>query len=359
MSGFSPRGIATGIGSLPFIDPEEAVGFVIRHFPRLPHWPQMPRRGSEEYFVFQFLQPLVDSGLLNVEHNKYFFDCSQADWPERLTDFYSVCLAAESGDTEALANFLPPAHAARGFHALIAHLEKTDSGNIRFLKGQIAGPLTVGLNLKDEEGRFSYYNDELRDVIVRTLALNGRSQARALSQFGCPAIIFVDEPAVSAYGTRDHLTMTKEMILEDINAIFRAVFIEDAMAGIHACEAIDWSILLETDMQILSLDTYRFGTSFGFYLPQVKDFLVRGGVVAWGIVPTLDDPFRESPDTLIHRLKAILSQMAAYELDPDLVIRQSMITPACGAGLLPVDWAERIYELATEVSYKISAQKWY
>ncbi len=359
MSRFSPRGIATGIGSLPFTDPVQAVEFVIRRFPRLPHWPQMPRRGAEEYFVFQFLQPLVDSGLLKVEHNKYFFDCSQAGWPERLTDFYSICLAAESGDTVALAKFLPPAHAASGFHAFITHLEKSGTGNVHFLKGQIAGPLTVGLNLKDEEGRFSYYHDELRDVIVRTLALNGRSQARVLSQFGRPAIIVIDEPAVSAYGTRDHLTMTKEMIIEDINAIFHLVFLENAMAGVHACEAIDWSILLETDMQILSLDAYRFGSSLGYYLPQVKDFLGRGGVVAWGIVPTLDDPFRENSDTLINRLKELLSQMAGYGLDPELVIRQSMITPACGTGLLSVDWTERIYELATKVSDEISAQKWH
>ncbi|SPD73237.1 conserved hypothetical protein [uncultured Desulfobacterium sp.] len=355
---FSPGGIATGIGSLPFTDPDEAVGFVIRYFSRAPHWPQMPRRGSEEYFVFQFLQPLVDSGLLIVKGDSYFFDASRPDWPERLTDFYSICLAAESGDALALAKFLPPVRAARGFHAFLAHLEKMDFDNVLFVKGQIAGPLTVGLNLKDQEGRFSYYNDELRDVIVRTLALNSRSQARALSQFGRQAVIFVDEPAVSAYGTRDHLTMTKEMIIEDINAIFRAVFLENALTGVHACEAIDWSILLETHMQILSLDAYRFGQSLGYYLQQVNDFLNRGGSVAWGIVPTLDDPFKETPDSLLDRLKGLLSQLVCCGPDIDLVIRQSLITPACGAGLLSVDWTQRIYGLANAVSARIGEPKW-
>jgi len=353
MSQFKPCGIATGIGSLPFIDPNEALAFVLRYFPLMPHWPQMPQRGREEYFVYQFLQPLVDTGLLKTENDNFVFDAGRSDWPERLAEFYTICLAAEDGDHDALAQFFPPMHAATGFHALIGHLNKEKDLGIQFLKGQIAGPLTVGLNLKDHEGRFSYYHEELHDVIIRTLALNARCQASALSQFGCPAIIFVDEPAISAYGTRDHLTMTKEMIIEDMNTIFRAVHLENALVGVHACEAIDWSLVFATEMQILSLDAYRFGNSLFYYSSQMIRFLERGGAIAWGIVPTLDDPFNETPDTLINRLTEFLSKLAGYGLDPALLVRQSMISPACGTGLLSLDISQRIHELTTAVSERL------
>ena len=358
MSGSCPHGMATGIGSLPFTDPDQAVDFVLTHMPRLPHWPQMPRRGIEEYFVFQFLQPLVDTGLLETTDKKFFFDTNQSDWSDRLTEFYTICLAAESGDADALSRFLPPLRGASGFHALIAHLDKSGTDNIDFLKGQIAGPLTVGLNLKDEKGRYAYYQEELRDVIVRTLALNARSQACALSQLGPQSIIFVDEPAISAYGTRDHLTMTREMIMEDMDMIFRSAESENALVGVHACEAIDWSLLLGSKMQILSLDAYRFGNSINYYLPQIKNFLERGGIMAWGIVPTLDDPFEQDPDSLLSLLKALLSRMAEGGLDPEFVIRQSMITPSCGAGLLSVEKSQRIYELAAAISEMIPIQRW-
>lgn len=354
LSRFNPGGLATAIGSLPFTDPGEAIKLIRRHLPAIPHWPQMPRRGMEEHFVFQFLQPLVDTGLLVAEDDTYFFDMSQTNWPNRLTDFYTTCLAAEEGDPTALENFVPPKQAATGFHAFLADMERIGAEGIEFLKGQIVGPLTAGLQLKDEKGRLAYYHGDLRDVIVRTLALNARCQAAALSQFGCPAIIFVDDPTIRAYGTRHHLTLTREMILEDLNAIFRAVLSENALIGVHSCEALEWSLLLESELQILSLDTYRYGDSLICYASQVKDFLESSGVMAWGIVPTLDDPFAEEADTLLNRLQRLWSELACFGLDLGLILQQSMITPACGTGLLSVEQAQRIYELTSAVSEEVT-----
>ncbi len=39
---FVPRGAVTGIGSLPFTNPAEAVAFVETHSPELPFCPQPP-----------------------------------------------------------------------------------------------------------------------------------------------------------------------------------------------------------------------------------------------------------------------------------------------------------------------------
>jgi hypothetical protein len=357
LSRFNPGGLATAIGSLPFSDPSEAIKLIRRYLPAIPHWPQLPRRGMEEHFVFQFLHPLVDTGLLVVQDDTYFFDMSQTNWPNRLTEFYTNCLAAEEGDPSALENFLPPKEAAIGFHEFLADMQRTGAKGIKFFKGQIVGPLTAGLQLKDERGRLAYYHGDLRDVIVRTLALNARCQAAALTQFGCPAIIFVDDPAIRAYGSRHHLTLTREMILEDLNTIFGAVLSENALIGVHSCEALDWSLLLESELQILSLDTYRYGDSLICYASQVKNFLESDGVVAWGIVPTLDDPFAEEIDTLIKRLQRLWSGLVSFGLDLSLILQQSMITPACGTGLLSVEQAQRIYKLTSAVSAEVM-EKW-
>jgi len=352
---FNPKGLATGIGSLPFIDPDQAIKLIRRYFPAIPHWPQMPRRGMEEHFVFQFLQPLVETGLLKAKNRTYFFDMSQQSWPDRLTDFYTICFSAEEGDTAALEHFVPPKHAARGFHVFLENAQKISAHGAKFLKGQILGPLSAGLNLKDEKGQIAYYQG---DVIVRTLALNARCQAAALSQFGSPAIIFVDDPAIRAYGTMHHLTLRRGMIIEDLNNIFRAVLLENALVGVHSCDAVDWSLLFESELQIISLDVYRYGDSLFSYISQIKDFIERDGVLAWGIVPTLDDPFSEEADMLLNRLNQLLSELVLGGLDYQLTLRQSMITPSCGTGLLSVRDAQRIYELTSAVSEKFMSDKW-
>ena len=67
---FSPCGLATGIGSLPHIDPRVAVDLVKKYLPVVPHWPQLPRSTDREFYHTQFLQVLQDLGLLRVEKGK-------------------------------------------------------------------------------------------------------------------------------------------------------------------------------------------------------------------------------------------------------------------------------------------------
>lgn len=349
--------MATGIGSVPFEDPDEALALILSEFPECPHWPQLPRRSRKEHFIHQFLQPLVDCGLLVFQSDRWLFDMSRDACAEDLTTFYSTSLAGEEGDPKAIKTFLPSPEAAAGFHAFLARAGKEAMlGHAAFVKGQTAGPLSVALELKDEQGRPAYYREDLRDVIVRNLSLNARAQAKALSALGRPAIVFVDDPGVGAYGTWSHLTLSRETIQEDLHSIFGAIRAEGALSGIHSCEAVDWSLLTESGPDILSIDVYRFGASLIPYTGALHAFLEQGGTVAWGIAPTLDDPFAETAESLLQRLHRLWKELFPAPANRDPVMRQSMITPACGTGLLTEAQARRIYALTSEVSRLIREQ---
>ena len=348
--GFSPGGLATGIGSVPYLNADEALDLIFSELPDIPHWPQLPRLGEREHFVHQFLKPLVSCGTLEAVAGHWTFNTSRDDNAACLTDFYTTCLPAEEGDGECLHGFLPPEEAAIGFHAFLSRARTDVFKQAQYVKGQIAGPLSVALSLKDLDGRPAYYQGDLRDIIVRTLALNAHSQAAALAGSGRTPIIFVDDPAISAYGSRLHLALDRTTIIEDLNFIFSAIRSGEALAGVHACEALDWSLLLESDMQILSIDAFRFGASLIPYAEQLVRFIRRGGVVAWGIVPTLEDPFGESVESLFNRLLALWHELFFKRLDHQSVLRNSMITPSCGTGLLTIERARRIYRLTADLS---------
>jgi hypothetical protein len=349
---FLPECLATGIGSLPFKDPQEALELIFAELPDMPHWPQLPRRSEREHFVHQFLQPLMDCGMLTAEGKRWFLDASGENSAACLTEFYTGCLSAEAGDDACRQAYLPSPEAAAGLHAF---LDRVRTGGLKqpgYLKGQIAGPLSVALELKDRQGRPAYYHGDLRDTVVRTLALNAGCQAAALSGFGATPVVFVDDPAVGAYGSRLHLALDREMIIEDLNVIFGAIQSENALAGIHCCEAVDWSLVLETRAQILSMDAYRFGASLIPYKDHLRRFVERGGVIAWGIVPTLDDPFGESVESLLQRLDALWKDLFPNSTLRENVRRQSMLTPACGTGLLTEEQARHIYRLTAGLSRK-------
>jgi methionine synthase II (cobalamin-independent) len=342
---FIPDCLATGIGSLPFHQPQAALNLILESFPQVPHWPQLPRRGSQEGFVFQFLNPLVQTGLLELKANQAYFTNEHSDWPERLTEFYRFYLAGETGEQEALKIFSFPPEAAVGFYAFIETIKKAGTGQALYFKGQLAGPVTLGLQVKDASGNLAYYDPQLRDILVKTLALHARWQTNQLMSLGRPPIIFIDEPAISIYGQSGYITVTKEMIISDLTEIIQAVNTAGGRTGVHSCAALDWTILFETHPDIVNLDAYNYGHSLLPYTKELKDFLARDGVIAWGITPTSEKTFSEDVFTLTAKLQALWSELTAKGADQEVLKRQAMITPACGAGLLEPALAQHIYRL--------------
>jgi len=379
---FQPVGLPAGIGSLPFLDANQALSLIEKYLPEIPHWPQLPRRGSEEGFIYQFLNPLVETGLISVEGDRAYFDTSRDEWPERLTEFYSLYLEAEGGSRDALNRFAFPHTSATGFFAFMERMavscegcDRCDghdgrnrcrgdgngykelsnmtepSSQVQYVKGQLAGPLTIGLQLKDDKGRYIYYDEQLRDVLVKTLAMHARWQAVTLGELGFPVIIFIDEPGIRALGQFSYITVTREMILEDMKAIFDAARSEGAVTGVHSCDAIDWSVLFDMpEVEIVSFDAYGYFKSLLPYKKSLKAFVERGGVLAWGIVPTSDAVFEEDMGSLVKKMDGQWEELVKRGIDMDTLSRQALITPSCGAGLLSEEAAERIYRLAAEVS---------
>ncbi len=352
----SINGLATGIGSLPFLDEYEAVNFVLERLPKIPHWPQLPGRGEQEGFVFQYLYPLVKSGLLNIEDGQACFDTAHPDWIDKLTCFYSLYLEAESGDPEALEQFSFPRSAAAGFYAFEELIGKKGLTEAVYFKGQLTGPLTVGFQIKDEKGRQAYYDEQLRDILVKTLAMHARWQTQKLAALGRPVIVFIDEPAIRVFGQVSYITISKEMIQNDISAIIKSIHEAGAFAGVHSCDEVDWSLLFGIDLDIVSLDVYNYGDSLLPCAEEVKNFLSRGCVIAWGIVPTNEKAFKVTDDSLFILLKKLWQSLANRGMDIAVLKKQSMISPACGTGLLSKELTERIYQLNGLISDKIRVE---
>jgi hypothetical protein len=137
-----------------------------------------------------------------------------------------------------------------------------------------------------------------------------------------------------------------DMISEVVKAVKKA----GAISGIHCCGNTDWSIPLETGMDILSFDAFNFGDSLLLYADSVKIHLERGGFLAWGIVPTSGEIHHYSPEALAARLEGLLNDLVGNGLDLGLLAERALLTPSCGTGTLEILEAERVYETLAELS---------
>lgn len=336
------------IGSLPVYDHAEGVRLVFKNTPEIPLWVQLPAY-KEEGMIAQF-QPGLPG--LKIEKDKSFIDTSGPSFDDDLLEFYEDYMAVKEGNTALEdSRFALTKDTAKGFFSFLDQLRALSHPPVA-VKGQISGPITFGLGLTDQNGKAVFYNEQLRDAAVKLLAQKARWQVRNLSKFGCPVIIFFDEPALAGFGSSAFITISREEVVTCFEEVIEAVHEEGGLAGIHVCANADWSLLLESATDIISFDAYSYFDKLILYPDLVKRFVQSGGILAWGIVPTLnsDDIEKETTDSLVARWEEQARAIQAMGIDKSTIRAQTLITPSCGTGSLSLDHAKKVLVLTRQVS---------
>jgi methionine synthase II (cobalamin-independent) len=333
--------IATGIGSLPLTNADEAVALALRYLPEAPIWPQLPLRKHTERFCEQYSEALP--GLqVDAAKERYWFDTSKDLTPD-LERFFERYLAQD------LEFFRISEDHAAGLHAFVRELRKGLPKGARYLKGHLTGPFTFATTLKDEQGRDIAYNEVIFDAITKGLAMKAAWQIELLKQFGLPVIIFIDDPAVGALGSA-FSAVSPEDVSAKLNEIVGVIHEHGGIAGTHCCGNADWPIFFRSSVDIVNFDAFGFLDKVLLYPEDIKRFYARGGALAWGIVPTADFTGAETADGLLAKLESGMARLEAQGVDRATILRQAVITPSCGMGSLTPAKAEAILRLTREVS---------
>jgi methionine synthase II (cobalamin-independent) len=339
------------IGSLPLTDYVQAAGLVWEHTPEIPLWVQLPKVPGER-ITQQFAAGMPG---LAEEDGRAFIDTAHPRFDENLLNFYEEALALEgaAGGLDR-SRFAMAPDSAKGFFELIAQALRRTPPPLA-VKGQIIGPVTFGTSLCDRNDKAIFYDHQLRDASVRLLALRARWQVRRLSALGRPVLLFIDDPAVTGFGSSIYIGLSREDICQALGAMIDAVHVEGGLAGVHVCANTDWTLILESAADILSFDAYAYFDPFVIYRDAIRRFADRGGLVAWGLVPTLspEDLERETTDSLFAQWRSKSDQVVRLGIDRQRLIAQSLITPACGMGTLGVKLALKAMRLTRELSERI------
>jgi len=351
---FEGNGLPCLIGSLPLTDYAQAARLVWEHTPEIPLWVQLPKMPGES-MTRQFAAGLPG---LAEEGGRAFVDTADPHFEKNLLGFYeeSLSLQDEAEGLERSRFGLTPA-AAGGFFELISQAVKRTPPPLA-VKGQIIGPVSFGTSLCDRNGKAIFYDPQLRDAFVQLLALRARWQVRRLSTLKRPVMLFIDDPAITGFGSSMYIGLNREDICLSLGAMIHAVHREGGLAGVHICANADWTLVLDSAADVLSFDAYAFFDQFVIYRDAIRRFIERGGLIAWGLVPTLSaqDLQRETVDSLWAQWKSKSAQIAALGIDLNQLLVQSLITPACGMGTLSVDLALKALRLTRELSNRIRTE---
>ncbi len=330
--------LPTLIGTMPQTDAGKACAVINRFLKDIPAWPQLPKRSPNENMCIQFSEgfpgAVIKDGNVVIERTPDFnmaLDALYTAYMENNFAKYPISPDYAAGLCACVTNGSAIGHA---------------------IKGQVTGPVTWGLTVKDAEGCSILYDDLLGDAVPRFLKLKAEWQEAMLRRISKRTIIFVDEPYMAAYGSSVTVSLSKGKVINLLNEVFSGI---RGLKGVHCCGNTDWSVLLSTDTNILSFDAWNFAGSLSLYPADVKAFLTRRGAVAWGIVPnTAGDVSSENTASLQDRLEeAIAPFTRGNGIHMRDIVAQSLITPSCGLAGLPEDAVPTCFELLAGLSNRM------
>jgi len=341
---FKPCCLPMTVGSMPHIDAVKACEVVLKNTPQIPVWPQLPNLSFKESMCVQISEGMP--GVKIDEEKKKIHLEARENLVWELEKFYDRFLA------EDLDYFAISADYARGLHTMLDILRKHLPSDLVMLKGQLTGPISFGLTVTDQNKQAVLYNDLLRDAIIKTLTMKAKWQEREFKKLDpdVKTVIFFDEPYLQSYGS-SYIKLNKEEVISYLNECFYAV---DGLCGVHCCGRTDWSLLMETTVNIISFDAYDHTESMSLYPKELNKFLDRGGILAWGIVPST----YPSPDAIVNEtLEGILDKfedkvqlLVDKGINKTKLLEASLITPNCGTGSMIEELAEKSIRLTSELS---------
>ncbi|GBF33546.1 hypothetical protein DCCM_2648 [Desulfocucumis palustris] len=340
MSGSLPgKCLTTAMGILPHTAVEPALELALKL--DIPFWPQLPRFSFYEDMYVQvsehFPGIIVDQEKLRIQLDMEKFYGELPDYVEKMEERSYLELS--------------PKYSV----ALDAFLER-DLSSYPVIRGQSIGPVSFGLKITDRELKPIIYNDEVRDLLFDFIARKLNAQYGQLKEKNDNAFVWLDEPGLEIlFGS--FTGYSSHRAKEDYRNFLKGV---NGPKGVHLCGNPDWSFLLDLELDILSVDIFGWGHIFTRYHQEVISFMERGGIISWGIVPTLTEEIdAQTADGLVQRLESLWLYLEKQGAGREMIYDRAWLAPA-RCCLINADGnasVEKAFSLLKDISLRLR-EKW-
>ncbi|MBU2687263.1 MAG: hypothetical protein KKF41_06735 [Actinobacteria bacterium] len=328
---YEPRFAATAIGSLPHTDVGRACRLMLDNLPEIPAWPQLPHRAFLENMYVQYSEGMPGVKV-DLEAERIWFQVD-GDLGDALATFYQAII------DEDLEHFAMSERYAAGLAAFLSGGYAGELSGRPLLKGQVTGPISLGLTVTDQAKKASLYHEQVEVAIVQGLTWKARWQVERLRAAAPDAgiLLFIDEPYLVSVGSA-LIAVTGEQVVRDISDVAKGCGAD--LVGIHCCGNTDWSLVFDAGVDVVNFDAYDYMEGFIAYHERIAAHVESGGIIAWGIVPDDEKALSVGLEDLAGRLEEAFDTLEARGVDRGLLARGSILSPACGLGSTTQDAAK-------------------
>lgn len=339
---FAPAALPLLLGSLPHTDARQAVALARQYTGALLAWPQLPQRSFREQSVAQSARGFP--GLVVDEANKrVYVDRLRA---ERELDRLTLAYLENSAHYARLS-----ASDAAGLSEVLN--QEYERSGVRALVGHVLGPISLALQLADENQKPLINDPMLFDAVVQHVRLQATWQESRLGELTGATLICLQEPFLEMIG-QPFLPLGWDEARERI---------DEALGGLNGGRALyaggmlNWEAAMGTTAELIIGDVYNHGEQLVRAAGALATFLEEGGMVGFGLVPADAAQLADiTTSNLVEHLDQLLNELTPFGIAPDGLVSQSVITSTAGLGMLDVAAAERALHCMAEVSSQLRAR---
>lgn len=309
MIAFEARCSTTAMGIMPHRNVEQALELALSL--DIPFWPQLPKVSLYEDMYVQTSQNFPGIAI-DFDKERLSFDTSRFE--QELDEYFVKMDVPET--------FVLTAEYSTVFHKFLSK----ELQGYKAIRGQVTGPVSFGFKVLDENLKPIIYNDEARTILFDFIQKKANIQYRELKERNPNAFVWLDEPGLG-YVFSGLSGYNEQMAKEDYHNFVAGL---EGPKGLHLCAEVNLPYLLELGVEILSFDAYQIGFMPREYAGSVAEFIKKGGIISWGIVPTESTVLAtQTPETLAAILSDywyVISENTGLSLNQ--IAMQALVAPA-------------------------------
>jgi hypothetical protein len=309
MIAFEARCSTTAMGIMPHRDVDRALELALSL--DIPFWPQLPKVSLYEDMYVQASQNFPG---IAIDFDKERLSFDTARFEQELDEYF---VKMDSADT-----FVLTAEYSRIFHKFLSR----ELQGYKAIRGQVTGPVSFGLKVLDEDLKPLIYNEEARTILFDFIQRKVNIQYQELKKKNPNAFVWVDEPGLG-YVFSGFSGYNEQHAREDYHKFAEGL---EGPKGLHLCAEVNLPYLLELGVEILSFDAYQIGFMPREYAGSVAEFIKKGGVISWGIIPTESTALAtQTPETLAAILSSYWEAVSGNTgLSLNQIAEQALVAPA-------------------------------
>ena len=331
----TPEFAATMMGAVPYRNMDYAAGVILKNFPEAPRIPIMTR--SIRWML---------EGVPCIEINREKGQIMMVPPEEREED---VVAFYENVEREDLDYFAISEEKTPSFSMMLKKMKEAKLPELQWVAFQIGGPIVLGDTIRQIDGTPVIHHETMRDMLIKGLNMKSRWMEKKIREMlpGVQVISDQPEPSLVSF-TAAGGTGSRHDVIDALNGGFKGL---SSHAWVHCCANIDWTLLMDAEVDIINFDAYKYSDKAALYAGKFDRFLDKGGMIGWGIVPVIEDILmRENVHSLVKKLEEGVGLFVKSGIDEEKLARASWVLPSCETVLLTIEQSDHVFEMTREIS---------